>query len=160
MREIRTQGTEVFMLDSAASPPALVKIGNLSGMGDFGPQSDDIEVTNLDSTAKEYLVGLPDNGEATLSINIDNQSDAHRLLSGLAGTDQRRYFAVCYSEGTTDPTIAAGEIVPPAAANRSSSVFFAAVKSFRRSVPTNDVVRVTVALRISGAIEETFYTPA
>lgn len=159
MREVRTQGTEVFMLDSAASPPALVKIGNVASVGDFGPQADDIDVTNLDSTAKEYLVGLPDNGEATLAINMDPQSEAHRLLFGLAGTDQRRYFCVAYSEGATDPTIAAGEIVPPPAANRSSSIFFAAVKSARRSVPTNDVVRVTVALRISGAIEETFYTP-
>ena len=151
--EVRTQGTEIFVLDSAGSPTQVLKIGNVSDIGDFGPQADDIETTNLDSTAKEYLTGLPDNGEATLQINQNFQNASHALLESNAGNGERFIFMVCFADGSNDPTMTAGgaDITPPA--GRSWRKFTASVKSYRMKVAKNDAVRITCALRISGSID-------
>ena len=153
--EVRTQGTEVFILDTT-----IKKIPNVVDIGEFGPQADDIDVTNFDSVAKEYLTGLPDNGELTLQINLDTTNAVHQLLSAQAGTGTRFQFAVCLSEGTADPTVTGGNIVPPDADERTSYVFLASVKSFRRAIKTNDANRVNCVLRISGGITTTWYDPA
>lgn len=148
--EIRTQGTEIWVLDTTQSPGALIKLANISGYGDFGPQADDIITTNLDSTAVEKLAGLVDNGDATLQLNVADL-ESHRWLYDNCGNGERYYFCIGYSDGTADPTAPGGsEIVAPA--SRTSDIFYASVKSFRQSVNTNDVLRATAALSISGAI--------
>lgn len=148
--EILTQGTELWVLDTTASPDALLKIANATGFNDFGEQADDIEVTNLDSTAKEFVTGLPDNGELTLPINVADVA-SHRWLKANVGTGQRFQFCIGYSDGTADPTIGSGPVIT-APASRTSDIFEASVKSFRKSASGNEVVRGTVTLRISGAI--------
>ena len=61
MNELRTQGTELYMLDPDASAGnEVLKIGNITGYGDFGKQANDITTTNLDSTAVEKISGLPE----------------------------------------------------------------------------------------------------
>lgn len=151
--EIRTQGSEIWMLDSTQSPAALVKIGNTSEYGDFGPQSDDIDTTNLESVAKEKIAGLPDNGDATLNINFADIA-SHRLLNDQVGSGERFQFLIGYSDGTADPTTDGSTITAPS--GRTSDSFLASVKSFRKSVKTNDVIRAVVALSISGAITTTW----
>lgn len=107
--ELRTQNTEIWMLDPlAASGLEVVKIGNVTAYGDFGKQANDIVTTNLDSVAAEKLAGLPDNGDMSLSINVDPTSNAHKLLEGLAGTAARRNFLIGYSDGTAAPTFTKG----------------------------------------------------
>ena len=151
--EIRTQGTEIFRVNAAGT--AIQKIGNVVGLGDFGPEADDIETTNLDSVRfKEFITGLADNGEATLQINIDPQNQAHRALAAEAGTGERTTYVIAYSDGVSLPTVTTGTVTLPD--DRSFTSFLASVKSFRRSVTTNDIVRVTVALRISGDLTESW----
>lgn len=144
--EIRTQGTETWVLDTTQSPPAIVKIGNVSGYGDFGPQADDIILTNLESSRVEKLSGLPDDGDATLNINLADIA-AHRFLSSVVG-GERFYFYFGYGDGTADPSLVGDVLTPPA--SRTGDRVYASVKSFRKQVNTNDVLRVTVALAISG----------
>jgi hypothetical protein len=144
--EIRTQGTETWVLDETVSPPQLLKIGNVTSYGDFGPQADDIILTNLESTRVEKLAGLPDDGDATLNINLAD-TEAHRWFGDNIAGD-RFYFYFGYGDGTSEPTIAGGGLV--AATDRTGDIVYASVKSFRKQVGTNDVLRVTVALAISG----------
>ncbi|MCB1567825.1 MAG: hypothetical protein KDI69_03270 [Xanthomonadales bacterium] len=151
--EILTQGTELWVLDTTASPDALLKLSNATGLGEFGPMSDDIEVTNLDSTAKEFLTGLPDNGEVSLPINYADIA-SHRWLEDNQGTGVRYYFCIGFSDGSADPTIGSGPVIT-APASRTSRIFQATVKSFKENVDGNSVVKATVTLRISGAIERT-----
>jgi len=151
--EIRTQGSEIWMLHTTQSPSALVKLGNVSEYGDFGPQAGDIITTNLESTAVEKVSGLPDNGDATLTINFAD-SESHRLLLANTGTGERFVFLIGYSDGTSDPTAADPTITPPT--SRTSDRFLASIKSFRKQVKLNDVIRATVALAISGGITTTW----
>ncbi|KRG38823.1 hypothetical protein ARC78_15200 [Stenotrophomonas pictorum JCM 9942] len=98
--ELRTQGTELYMLDPDAAPGSeVLKIGNITGYGDFGKQSNDIITTNLDSVAVEKLAGLPDNGDLGLTVNVDPKGASHQKLEALAGTDARRVFVIGYSDG-------------------------------------------------------------
>ncbi len=153
--ELRTQHTEIWFLDTT-----IKKIGNVSDIGEFGPQADDIDVTNLDSLAKEFLTGLGDNGELTLQINLNAADVIHQKLSDEAGKGTRFSFCVGLSDGVTAPTAVSG---PPATmtapAARTSYMFLASIKSFRNAVKTNDAIRVTCTLRISGAITTTWKTP-
>lgn len=157
--ETRAQGFELYIVDDLTAPstPALLKVGNLTDLGEFGAMLDDIEVTNLDSVAKEYIQGLPDNGEMSLQANLDRTSAAHKLLwklSKLAPSagESRKKFIILGSDGTDVPTLDSNDdIVPPA--DREWWSMLAAVKSFRFPVSVNTVVKATIGLRISGAIE-------
>lgn len=151
--EIRTQGSQIWVLDTTQSPPALLKIGNVSQYGDFGPQGSDIDVTNLESTAMEKLAGLVDNGDVTLNINFAD-IESHRWVYDNVGTGTRFSWIIGYSDGTAAPTSPADVIVPPT--SRTSDAFSASVKSARKTVNTNDAIRATVALVISGAITTTW----
>ncbi len=154
--EVRTQGTEVYFGDTINSPQALKKIINVMDVGEFGPQADDIDVTNFDSTAKEYLVGLPDNGEASLQVNFKPNDAVHQLLNSWAGTSNRVTFIVCFADGTTAPTFVANAVVAPT--NRTSAKFTASVKAFRNAIKKNDAVRTTLTLRISGGITWSYHS--
>lgn len=147
--ELRTQGTELWYV---SGPTAVTKVGNITSFGDFGKQANDLQTTNLDSTAVEKIPGLPDNGDASLTINVDPGSVAHKYLESIAGTATRVEFLIGYSDGTTAPTAAANAMVAPVATARTSDRFLAGVKSFRKSVGTDAILSANVALSISGAI--------
>jgi hypothetical protein len=154
--ELRTQKTQVFLLNTVDTTGDVEEIKNVTDVGEFGPQADDIDATNLMSDAKEYFVGLPDNGQADLQINFDPTDPVHQLLNDIAGTANRLQFMVCLSDGTASPTEVSGVLTAPA--NRTSAKFTASVKSFRGSVKANDLIRDTCSLRISGAISWTYAT--
>lgn len=90
---IKSQGTSVFISDGKATP-AWKEIGNvkqISGME--GGTSNDIEVTNLQSTAKEYRSGLKDSGELSLTLDW-NDSDVGQaeLKASLDGSLLRKFY--------------------------------------------------------------------
>ena len=67
--EVLTQGTELFV---ASGGSEIVKLVNISSATGFGGPSNDIDITNLDSTAMEYLQGLEDPGTA-FSFGFESQ---------------------------------------------------------------------------------------
>lgn len=60
------------------TPGEFIPVGNLNQIGVPGPEKDEIEVTDFDSVAKEFLAGLPDNGEIPFSgfFNYANAGQA------------------------------------------------------------------------------------
>jgi hypothetical protein len=147
--EILSQQSRVYILLANAA----VEIPNVVDVGEFGPMSDDIDATNLRSTAKEFRTGIPDNGEATLQINHKSTDDTHIFLAAQAGNGVLHKFMVCLSESDTDPTVASGELVAPV--DCTSYGFEATVKSYRGALKVNDLVRKNCTLRISGAVATT-----
>ncbi|MEJ7746057.1 MAG: phage tail tube protein [Luteimonas sp.] len=153
--ELRSQGTEIWVANGAMT---VLKIGNVTGYGDFGKQSSDIVTSNLDSTAVEKIPGLPDVGDVGLTINLDPGSPAHQFLETNAGNGTRYSWLIGYSDGTVPPTAAANAVVAPAATARSTQRFLAGVKSFRESIGLDGVVSVNVALAISGGVSRVWKT--
>lgn len=151
--ELKTQGTEIFVLDETGSPQRIVKIANVSSIDGLGGSASEIDITNFDSTAMEYLVGLLDNGAASISLNLDPTNDSHELLNSIKGGD-RFYWAIGLSDGTADPipnpSPGVGGI--SVTIGRSWLTFQASVQQWQYSLTTNDAVRVNTSLRVSGEI--------
>src|SRR6185369_2297065 len=81
----------------------IAELTTFKGPGEKAPQ---IDVTSFDSTAREFIAGLTDNGELTFDLNFVG-SDAQQ--QGLR-TDSRagtlRNFKLNLNDHVSDPTIA------------------------------------------------------
>lgn len=148
MAKLKTQGTEIYLLDSTDSGNEVRKIGQITGGSGVGGEAGEIDVTDLDSTAMEYLTGLKDNGSLTLNVNWDPQNTSHQTVDALVGGANKR-FLICCSESTTDPTFGSDFTLPT---DRTVLDFEMGIRSFQKDFTTNEVWRGTITGRISGDI--------
>jgi hypothetical protein len=149
MAELKTQGTELFLLDTYSSPTRVLKIAKLTSVDSLGGAASDIDITNLDSTAREYLVGLQDNGTASFGLNLDPAEESHEVMFAIAGGDRYSWALGC-SDGTADATLNANAF--QLATTRSWFTFTASVQEVTRAFAIDDAVRIQGGLRVSGAI--------
>lgn len=155
--ELKTQGTALYMLDTTGSPERVLKITNLTNVDSLGGSAGDIDVTNFDSTAKEYLVGLVDNGTASFGMNLDPSADSHQTILSNAGGDRFRWAIGC-SDGTAPPTL---NVVPGSETTftlpttRTWFTFQASIQEATRAFATDDAIRLQGSLRVSGTITMT-----
>lgn len=135
--EKKTQGT-LLQLKSAVgvSPVTYTAVANVVSISGIGGQKSDIDITNFDSTAKEFLTGLEDPGEVQVEINFAPSAATHDTLWTLKNDGTLRTWRVRMS-GTSP---------------YDYFEFAATVKQFQVNFQTDDVVRATVTLRLSGAI--------
>lgn len=68
-----SQGTQLFIRSVAGAWVQIQKAGTISGLG--GGQAAVQDVTSLDSQAKEFRVGLADEGEVSVSLVIRQIAD-------------------------------------------------------------------------------------
>lgn len=152
--EIRSQHTEVFIVDEANVGNEVVKIGNITNIGEYGPSAGDIITTNLDSTAVEKMSALPDNGDLSLTVNVAEGDAGHEFLEDNAGTDVRYTVIIADSTGVALPTYSTGTVTMPA--DRTARSFTASLKSFRiQGVSPDSVLSAAVNFGISGGITVT-----
>lgn len=73
-----------------------VLVGNLSAIGAPGPTKSEIDITDFDSTASEFLMGLPDSGEMTFSgfFNKSNAGQAVLLGDAVGSAATSRAFTI------------------------------------------------------------------
>ena len=75
---IETQGVTIGV--STGSPTSFSNIGNVTDFSGPGGQATVIDVSNLDSTFREKIMGLPDEGQFTFNINLDPDNATHQTL--------------------------------------------------------------------------------
>lgn len=114
----------------SAYKQTMTQIANVASITGFDGVADEIDVTHLDSTAKEFLIGLQDFGNLTLELLV---------VSGDAGQAKLRSLKGAESIGTFQWTLS----------NAEKSAFRALVKSFPAGTPSNDAVRSSVQLRVT-----------
>lgn len=148
MAELKTQGTEFFILDAANSGAEVQKIAQITGFSGVGGQAGEIDVTDMDSTAREYLAGLKDNGTISLNVNWDPANASHVTLDSIVGGAEKRFVIGC-SDGTTDPSYTSTFTIPT---DRTTLDFQGSVLSFQKDAETDNIWRGTVTIRVSGAI--------
>jgi len=115
-------------------------IANLTSIGEFGIESEEIDVTTLDSTGgfREFVASLKDAGEIELKGFTKSEGNV-QLLLGLANSQKMETWEVETPSG-------------------SVFEFDGFVKSFKEGEATVDGARnFTASIRISGEIT---YTPA
>ncbi len=75
------------------------KIGEVTNIGAPSGEAADIDVTHLESLAKEYLVGLPDEGNIEISMNAIAGDAGHDELLDAKDTQERRWLKITWSNG-------------------------------------------------------------
>lgn len=148
MANLKTQGTQLWKVATATTS---VEIGNITSFNPPSPASDEIDSTNLASTAKEFVQGLIDYGEGSFEVNFDPSSAAHQaILTDLAAGTTREWL-IGFSDATTAaPTVSASAFGLPAT-TRSWVKFSGFIKGFTMQGGTNDLVKATLTVRNSGS---------
>lgn len=96
---IESQGTKLRIGDTA-SPPVFTQVKELVSFNAFDGQAQTIDVTSMDSTAKEYLMGLPDNGGFTGEFNFLPKDPGHQAMRAAKKLRQKRRFEFEMSDGS------------------------------------------------------------
>lgn len=110
----------------------MVPVGQLQTISGFDGQASEIDTTSLASVAKEYLIGLQDFGNLSLTIFL--QSDTGQaLLRTIKATAAATAMSITLSDGSI-----------------SAFVAFCKQFSFDAGGPDN-AVKASVALRVTGA---------
>ena len=128
----KTMGTFLTKKQSGSESGDL-KIANLTSIGEIGIESEEIDVTDLDSPNgyKEFEPGMKDAGEVSLAGNIKDETNVEKMLA-LAESQSMEEWEVTY----------------PSGAKWSFSGF---VKSFKDGEKTPDgVATFSASIRISG----------
>ena len=83
-----------FKLGSGASPQVYTKVSEVLSIGPIGSTAPEVEVTNLDSTAKEYIGGLADGASVEIEFNYLNGNTQQEDLRDSVG-DTKAIQIVC-----------------------------------------------------------------
>lgn len=132
MAALKSLGTTLVKTKSG-SEQADTTIADLTSIGEIGVESDEIDVTTLDSTGgyKEFIAGFKDSGEVAISgiIKTETAFDAMVLL---ADSQALEAWTITFTSG-------------------SKWTFSGFVKSFKEGESTVEGVRnFTGSIRISG----------
>ena len=93
---IETQGT-CLKIDG-------VEVGEVVDFQGPGGQATVIDVTHLKSTAREKLIGLPDEGQFTFSMNFVPGEVGQKALRAARTARTKHTFVLEYSDGVTTAT--------------------------------------------------------
>lgn len=73
------------------------KVGEVINIGAPSGEAADIDTTHLESTAKEYLIGLPDEGNIELAMNAMTDDVGHLELITAKDAQERRWLKITWS---------------------------------------------------------------
>ena len=131
---IFAQGAEIHMGNGATPTEAFTKIPVPGDVEFTPPQPEKVDVTNHDSTAREYLQGLGADGEITFEIHYDAAEPMHLALRDKHGVAQPTNFEYHF----------------PDAENTVASFAATVSNTFRHPVGDAQVMASTLA--ISGSV--------
>lgn len=148
---IKTQGTNLFFIDSAA----VVTMQCPTGITGLGGTRDQIETTCLNATDdKSYVSGLGNPGQVSVPFVFDPSASSHQALLDLHDSGDVTSWAIGFSDGTATPTIVSSQFA--FATTRTYAEFDAFVADINIDVATNEVVRGTLTLQRSGTVAWSF----
>lgn len=134
---IDAQGIVIAIGDGATPTEAFTTIPEVKSFSGPGGSASVIDVTDLQSAAKEKRMGLQDEGQLTLSINYIPDNAVHQGLRTDRANQTKRNFRMTFTD--TGATV---------------WDFAAFVTGFSVSGGVDGVVEASVTLEISGAITE------
>jgi hypothetical protein len=143
--EIRTQNSEVFVVDPSATGSEIIKIGNITERGVLGGEPANIDITNLDSARRVSMPGLESDERFTVTVNLADGDEGHEWLEDNAGSVDEFEIVICDSTGTTAPTYAGTpdpELVVPT--DRNCRTFMARIAMFQLQAAAPDGVESAI----------------
>lgn len=122
-------------INIAGSPTNFQKIGNVTDISGPGGSATVLDASNLDSIAREKLMGLFDEGQVNFKINLDPDDAVHQSVR-----TARRNKTLCEFKLTlTDTSPAFG-------------IFFGYVTGFTHALGTDKITTVDVIVEIDGEV--------
>lgn len=98
---IQTQGFTLEIGDDGDSPAALTEISEITNFSGFDGQAAEIDTTHLQSTAKEFLMGLQDFGQFQIDVNyLPNDTGQSEARAAKAARTLKTFLAT-FSDGST-----------------------------------------------------------
>lgn len=153
MNEVKTQGTELYVLDTTVSPPTVRKIANLVNIDSVGGQAGDIDLTNLDDLRfKRFVSGLIDPGSASIGLNVDPQDGSLEFLNDNAGGDNFKWAIGTSEDFGNAPGINGSENDFDLDTTRTWFTFEASVKQKQYNFSVDSIIKFASALRLSGDV--------
>jgi hypothetical protein len=152
---IKTQGTELFTVDTLSSSVASVlKFECPTGITGLGGAADQIESTCLSTVGdKEYEGGLGNPGQVSVPFNFIPRSGSHQILFDLKESREVIPWLIGLSDGVAPPTLGANDaLVAPASPTRTSIGFSGYVSDLNIDIATNEIVRGTLTIQRSGSV--------
>jgi hypothetical protein len=133
---VRSQGTK-FAYSDGGSPSLFVNLGNVTGGDGLGGGSAAvIDISNLDSVMKEKLMGLPDEGEMQVNLNLDPDNAGHVVMRNARRLQTRMEFRVTFVD--TAPA--------------TTAVFYGYVKTFKVGFGLNKQLTCDMSIEIDGEV--------
>lgn len=126
-------GFTTYTSGGTATPVTWTKVANVRSYNGFDGSASEIERTNFDSTAKEFILGLFDPGQFMIEVDQDNTDPGQIALMTALVTGLLKNFKLLLPNGNT-------------------ATFTAYVKKFNSQGAVDQAVRRSADLRISGPI--------
>lgn len=135
---ISTQGTTLGFDADGASPYSFTLVPEVTNIGGPSETSDEIDVTNLDSTGgrREFIAGFKDGVDCPVECNY------------VAGSAAQQAFLALYDSAT----VARFRVTLP---NTATIDFDAFMKGRERSFGVGEAVKINATLRITGVVDFT-----
>jgi hypothetical protein len=100
--DLNTTGKTITVASATATPSAWIQVKELKGIKPSGASTDKVDVTDLDSVAKEYRSGLQDNGTLSADINIlESDPGQAACLAAFTASTSNSYKVVSPSKTRT-----------------------------------------------------------
>ena len=133
---LTSQGMTIGIGD-AASPEVFTTISEVKSIDGPGGQANEIDVTDLNSSSKEFVLGLQDEGDITLDLSYIPKDTQHALLRSRRASGDIGNFRLTFTDS-------------PA----TTWTFAALVKGLSISNGVDAITAGSITLRVSGSITE------
>lgn len=130
MTAYATQGT-VIRRGGDESPTVYTDIPQVVNVSGPTASANEIDVTNLQSSAKEYVTGLVDYGQVTFDLVLDRNNAIHSGIKDDLDANTVRSYQIETPDGVVES-------------------FEARVQGLDQNIQTDDAVRASVTLRLTG----------
>ncbi|MFJ9531253.1 ubiquitin-activating E1 FCCH domain-containing protein [Herbaspirillum sp. NPDC101396] len=131
--DIDTTGASAWTSGGTATSVAYTFIKGVTGFNGLDGAADELDATDMDSTAKEFLLGLQDFGKFALDINIKREDAGQQAMEAARTTGAPTGFRFTLPNGMV-------------------ATFDVLVKSTPLSGSVNALVKGTIDTRITGAV--------
>lgn len=131
---ITAQGTKLAYSDGG-SPSSFTDIAGVRGIRGLGGGAASVnDTSDLDSVAKEKLLGLPDEGQLSVPMNVNHNNATHQALRAARLAKTRLEFRITFT-------------------NAKIAQFFGYVLTFGTDVDVGDAVRGGMTIEIDGSVQ-------
>lgn len=133
---IESQGTEI-QIGNAASPEVFTKIAKVVDFDGPDGAAAVIDVSTLDSTFREKIMGLPDEGQISMNLVFDPDDTSGQNAARTARTNRtRKSFRIVFNDDSP----------------QTQADFSGYVLSFTVRGAVDDAIRNSMTIEIDGAV--------